>query len=120
MSLVVRAEFSPLAWEWEQETGCLQDRHLSGTLLQIIFPSTCQPASCKMGVMMMIMVINCTLGVIIAQGPSLGLLVVFLVYEVITPTFRGKKHPKSLHRQIEPELLLAAVGWQLELDFSEK
>lgn len=108
------AQFSPLAWEWEQEAGSRQARHLSGTLLQIIFPSTLQPASCETGIMTIITVINCTIGIIIAEGPSLGLLVFFLVCEVIISNTFEEKKKLSPYQQTEPELLLAAVRSQSE------
>lgn len=64
---------------------------------------------------MIITVINYTIGVIIAQGPSLRLLVFFLECEVVTSNAsEEKKKKKSPYQQTEPDLLLAAVGSQLE------
>jgi len=71
---------------------------------------------------MVIMVINCTIGVTIAQGPSLGLLVFFLTSEVITSNTSEEKKKERSHHTNRQNL---NCFWQQSdhswrLDFSEK
>lgn len=57
--------------------------------------------------------ISCTIGVIIAQGPSLELVVFFLVCDVITFNPSEEKEKKSHPtKATEPEWLLTAEGLQ--------